>query len=105
MRCPYCKTENPPNAIACGKCGKATPVSEVTFVGSEEPPKQSPAPLKSAEPQPTPAAVKTPGTPGGWSIASTRAPAPALPAGELAAGTILGEGYELLSHGGQAAIG
>src|SRR5579863_1913198 len=105
MRCPYCKAENPPNAAACAKCGKATPVSESTFIGEEAPRKESTPVGKSEQSQPTPAGGKTPGTPGGWSIASTRAPAPALPAGEIVAGTILGERYEIISQLGQGGMG
>src|SRR5579863_10222213 len=105
MRCPYCKAENPPNAAACAKCGKATPVSEATFIGEEAPRKESTPVGKSEQSQPTPAGGKTPGTPGGWSIASTRAPAPALPAGEIVAGTILGERYEIISQLGQGGMG
>ena len=108
MRCPYCKAENPPNAAVCAKCGKATPASEVTFVGNDESNSPSPAPSKSEPSQATPASAKTPGTPGtpgGWSIASTRAPAPAVPAGEISVGTILGERYEIISQLGQGGMG
>src|SRR5258706_5041921 len=96
MRCPYCKAETPPNAAACAKCGKAMPVSEATFVGNDEHSNPSPTPDK------TPG---TPGTPGGWSIGGTREPAPELPPGEIAAGTVLGERYHIIALVGQSGIG
>src|SRR6201984_74487 len=116
MRCIYCKAENPPNAAACGKCGKAVPPSEVTFVGNEptDPPK-SPSKLdlpkenvqssKSEDPQAAYVAAKTHITPEGWSISSTRAPAPAIPHGEFAPGTVLGDRYEILALLGQGGMG
>src|SRR5580765_5407620 len=99
MRCPYCKAENPPNAAACGKCGKAAPASEATFIGNDEP---------SAHPATPPKILNTPltpGTPEGWSISTTRAPAPALPPGELAPGSVLGQRYEILALLGQGGMG
>src|SRR5260221_9342127 len=96
MRCPYCKAETPPNAAACAKCGKAMPVSEATFVGNDEHSTPSPTPDK------TPG---TPGTPGGWSIGGTREPAPELPPGEIAAGTVLGERYQIIALLGQGGMG
>src|SRR5258706_7641773 len=96
MRCPYCKAETPPNAAACAKCGKAMPVSEATFDGNDEHSNPSPPPDK------TPG---TPGTPGGWSIGGTREPAPELPPGEIAAGTVLGERYQIIALLGQGGMG
>src|SRR5438552_2216472 len=114
MRCTYCKAENPPNAAACGKCGKAVPSSEATFVGNE-PTKQSNPPSKLELPkganeaskgensQGTFVATKTPATPEGWSISNTRAPA--VPNGEFAPGKVLGHRYEILALLGQGGMG
>jgi serine/threonine protein kinase/tetratricopeptide (TPR) repeat protein len=77
------------------------PVSEATFIGGDEPSKVSPAPSAPSDGK-TPG---TPGTPGGWSIGGTRAPAPELPAGEIAAGTVLGERYQIISQLGQGGMG
>src|SRR5438309_3518167 len=116
MRCTYCKAENPPNAAACGKCGKAGPPSEATFVGNEpvkkpkpsskiELPKDTNLASKGEDRQGTFVATKTPATPEGWSISNTRAPAPAVPNGEFAPGKVLGHRYEILALLGQGGMG
>ncbi len=114
MRCIYCKAENPPNAAKCGKCGKAVPSSEATFVGDEpakqphpaskpELPNGTKAASKGEDPQGAFVATSTPATPEGWSISNTRAPA--LPQGEFAPGTVLGNRYEILALLGQGGMG
>src|SRR5216684_1641917 len=114
MRCIYCKAENPPNAAKCGKCGKAVPSSEATFVGDEpakqphpaskpELPNGAKAASKGEDPQGAFVATSTPATPEGWSISNTRAPA--LPQGEFAPGTVLGNRYEILALLGQGGMG
>src|SRR5260370_34254624 len=100
MRCPYCKAENPPNAAACGKCGKTAPASEATFVGEDEPQKQSApsgspgAPITAGAPATTP----EPRTPAGSSLSTTRAPPPARPPVGLAHCTVLVDRVQSRAH-------
>jgi len=114
MRCIYCQAENPPNAAKCGKCGKVAPSSELTFVGDEPAKPPNPgskselanganAAAKGEDPQGAFVATSTPASPEGWSISNTRAPA--LPQGEFAPGTVLGDRYEILALLGQGGNG
>jgi eukaryotic-like serine/threonine-protein kinase len=93
------------------------PLSEATFI-SDEPAKQPAKPTsqsgtpkepelaaKREDAEGTFVATKTPATPEGWSISNTRAPAPELPAGDFAAGTVLGQRYEILVLIGQGGMG
>ena len=92
------------------------PPSEATFIGNEpvkqpkpsskiELPKDANLAPKGEDQQGTFVATKTPATPEGWSISNTRAPAPALPHGEFAPGTVLGDRYEILALLGQGGMG
>ncbi len=90
------------------------PSSEATFVGDEpakqphpaskpELPNGTKAASKGEDPQGAFVATSTPATPEGWSISNTRAPA--LPQGEFAPGTVLGNRYEILALLGQGGMG
>src|SRR5215470_15714932 len=102
MICPYCKADLLPNAASCAKCGRAVPASESTFIGGDDTASAPTATTATPQISPTPG---TPGTPEGWSISTTRSPAPAVPAGEFAPGTVLGHRYEILALLGQGGMG
>jgi eukaryotic-like serine/threonine-protein kinase len=82
MQCPLCLTDNPATADRCGKCSTPLPISDVTI---------------------SPTAV---GRTEAWSVAVTPRPSSeAASKGQLEAGTILADRFEVLQLLGQGGMG
>src|ERR1700749_4340767 len=106
MQCPLCQADNPPSADHCKKCSTPLPLADLTL----PPPPATPA---APSPAPPPNSDTLGGTLGGtmggtqaWSVAVTPRPSSEAAAkGQLEAGFLLAERFEIVSLLGQGGMG
>src|SRR6202021_2535420 len=106
MQCPLCQADNPPSADHCTKCRTPLPLAALTL----PPPPATPA---APSPAPPPNSDTLGGTLGGtmggtqaWSVAVTPRPSSEAAAkGQLEAGFLLAERFEIVSLLGQGGMG